>query len=755
MTIPPPAVRPDPMSAIHRCLAGLGMGMALLSAGCKPSGRESLLRGDAALQAGRSAEAVAWLERAAQLLPSEAEAWNRLGLAYHQAGRLDEAAKAYGRALQFNRDLFDVHFNLGELLLEQGRHHDADASFRTYLNASQDNARNAAAWRGLGLALQAQRQHPAAETALGNATRLDPSDALAWNALGVSRVQLRKPRDAQAALLKATQIDPQLAAARLNLAVVLHQHLSSPRDALAQYQAFLQLQPDGPEADSARVAVRDLSIRLGLATRTNAPVPPVVSTPRRAATNPPVALPSTDPAPTASSPVPSSTPTSPPVAVSRPSNVVAASALPPAVPKPTPGPKIPPPPAIGASATATTPAPPATPPTPFVGGVSSDAGPSSARPSTVPRIANPPPTPVATVAENASATAVTPPPPASQPKPEPVTLEVVRVQDEPPPRPAIDPPAPPAKVVAALPATPAATPAAPAPDLDDPPLPDSTGEPDPTDAAEGNDTGRERRSVWRRMNPVTWGNPVRWFRREPQPEDGSASKAREVDPGKGDPATDSASAKAVPASKPVAQAKPRAVLPPKPRTPAPLVTPLDVTPEPLATFPRYQRSVLAAPSVGNTGAAQAEFLRGTAAHGRNDTAAAVAAYRKAIDLDPAHFASHYNLSLLSLQQGNLPDALRSAESAVAIDPRSHVARYNLAVALQRARHPIDAAEELERITREQPAEANAHLALASLCDLDLRDVARARTHYRRVLEVQPAHPKADFIRQWLERHAGP
>ena len=375
LTIPPPAVRPDPMSAIHRCLAGLGMGMALLSAGCKPSGRESLLRGDAALQAGRSAEAVAWLERAAQLLPSEAEAWNRLGLAYHQAGRLDEAAKAYGRALQFNRDLFDVHFNLGELLLEQGRHHDADASFRTYLNASQDNARNAAAWRGLGLALQAQRQHPAAETALGNATRLDPSDALAWNALGVSRVQLRKPRDAQAALLKATQIDPQLAAARLNLAVVLHQHLSSPRDALAQYQAFLQLQPDGPEADSARVAVRDLSIRLGLATRTNAPVPPVVSTPRRAATNPPVALPSTDPAPTASSPVPSSTPTSPPVAVSRPSNVVAASALPPAVPKPTPGPKIPPPPAIGASATATTPAPPATPPTPSAGGVSADAGP--------------------------------------------------------------------------------------------------------------------------------------------------------------------------------------------------------------------------------------------------------------------------------------------------------------------------------------------------------------------------------------------
>ena len=182
------------------------------------------------------------------------------------------------------------------------------------------------------------------------------------------------------------------------------------------------------------------------------------------------------------------------------------------------------------------------------------------------------------------------------------------------------------------------------------------------------------------------------------------------------------------------------------------MTPLDVAPEPQPTFPRYQRSVVAAPSVGNTGAAQAEFLRGTIAHGRNDTAAAVAAYRKAIDLDPAHFASHYNLSLLSLQQGNLPDALRSAESAVAIDPRSHVARYNLAVALQRSRYPVDAAEELERLTRLHPDDPNAHLALATLCAGDLADPDCARTHYERVLALKPNHPQAENIRRWLDRH---
>lgn len=344
--------------------------------------------------------------------------------------------------------------------------------------------------------------------------------------------------------------------------------------------------------------------------------------------------------------------------------------------------------------------------------------------------------------------------PVPPPQPPPAALEIVRVQDEPPPRPAIDPPSSPPRVVAALPATPAAPPAnAGTPAPVDPHPPDITEEPDAPNAADEAADGKQRRSVWRRMNPVTWGNPVRWFRKDAAPDGGSPSKAKDT------PTATAAAPAPTPPSRSssgsVAPAKPKAAVTPKPRTPAPLVTPLDVAPEPQPTFPRYQRTVLASPSAGNTSAAQAEFLRAAAAHGRNDTAAAIAAYRKAIALDPAHFASHYNLSLLALQQGNLPDALRSAESAVAIDPRSHVARYNLAVALQRARHPLDAAEELDRITREQPAEANAHLALASLCDMDLRDVARARTHYQRVLAVQPAHPKADFIRQWLERHPGP
>ncbi len=745
------------MSALHRRLGGLSIGTALLVAGCKPSGQESLLRGDAALNAGQPVEAIQWLERAAELLPSDAEVWNRLGLAYHQAGRLDEASKAYGRSLHFNRDLFDVHFNLGELLLEQGRHREADASFRTYLNASADHSRNAAAWRGLGLALQGQRQHPTAEAALANAVRLDPSDALAWNALGVSKVQLRKPRDAQAAFQKAAQLDPQLATARLNLAIVLQQYLANPREALAQYQAFLQLQGDGPEADSARVAVRDLSIRLGLAPATNASP----ATARRPATNAPAA---TGPASAAASgAVPalgatagagSATGGTVPAAInagpaipSRPTNgvIVAARPFVPAPPKS---------PATNAALVSTTSQPPkAAPPT----DVASQPTPPAVQPPAQPKATDdgtgalpavsppavPTPPPV-TIPPPPPAPVAAKPPAVAAPVPPPATpLEIVTVRDEPPPRPAVDPPANAAEVVAALPTVQALA-SKPIEDQGkDPGEATDPGSDDAMDDAQAPEAGGSRRTVWQRMNPTSWGNPVRWFRKEPAAPGASVPKPR--------PSREPARATTPPA----APAKPAGTIAAKPRTAAPLVTPLDVDPEPRPTFTRYRRTIQGPPTPGNATAAQAEFLRGTEAHGRGEAALAMGAYRKAITIDPAHFASHYNLSLLALQQGDLGEALRSAELAVAIDPASHVARYNFAVALQRSRHAIDAAEELERITRDQPSEANAHLALASLCDLDLRDVPRARAHYQKVLAVQPRHPKADFIRSWLERHPGP
>jgi hypothetical protein len=50
-----------------------------------------------------------------------------------------------------------------------------------------------------------------------------------------------------------------------------------------------------------------------------------------------------------------------------------------------------------------------------------------------------------------------------------------------------------------------------------------------------------------------------------------------------------------------------------------------------------------------------------------------------------------------------------------------------------------------------PNNASVHLTLANLYRIELEDIARARTHYERVLAIQPQHLRASEIRRWLAR----
>jgi predicted Zn-dependent protease len=59
----------------------LGLVLALLVAGCVPSGPRAVLRGKKLLETGDYAGAVAQLRAATALLPANAAAWNYLGVA--------------------------------------------------------------------------------------------------------------------------------------------------------------------------------------------------------------------------------------------------------------------------------------------------------------------------------------------------------------------------------------------------------------------------------------------------------------------------------------------------------------------------------------------------------------------------------------------------------------------------------------------------------------------------------------------------
>jgi superkiller protein 3 len=128
---------------------------------------------------------------------------------------------------------------------------------------------------------------------------------------------------------------------------------------------------------------------------------------------------------------------------------------------------------------------------------------------------------------------------------------------------------------------------------------------------------------------------------------------------------------------------------------------------------------------------------------------AIQAYRRATEKDPSYFDAQYNLGLAAYQANNLPLSLTAYEKSLAILPESEEACYNFALALKQANFPVDAAHELEKVLAVYPNDGRAHLALGNIYAQELREPAKARVHYRRLLEIDPRNPQAPSVQYWL------
>jgi tetratricopeptide (TPR) repeat protein len=165
--------------------------------------------------------------------------------------------------------------------------------------------------------------------------------------------------------------------------------------------------------------------------------------------------------------------------------------------------------------------------------------------------------------------------------------------------------------------------------------------------------------------------------------------------------------------------------------------------------PRYTYVSPLRPSTGNRREAERFFNDGIKAQQAGKPALALAAYKKATQLDPSYFEAFYNQGLAAYALGNWKESLSDYEYALAIKPDSIDARYNFALALQQANYPQDASFELLEILNENPNETRAHLLLANLYARQLSESKLARQHYLKVLELDSRHPKAAEIRYWL------
>ena len=214
--------------------------LALVISGCTPAGPGALLTGKKYLDRGDCAAAVAELKVATTLLATNPVAWNYYGVALQRAGQPDEAAAAYQTALKLNRDLVEVHFNLGSLWLEQSKPDAAKTEFMAYTLRRPNDA---AGWLKLGSAQLKLGEIVPAERSFSTVLALKQNEAEAYNGLGLARIQRGKPRDAAQFFAAATQARPDFAPAILNQATVNQQYLRDNKAALENFQKYLALTP--------------------------------------------------------------------------------------------------------------------------------------------------------------------------------------------------------------------------------------------------------------------------------------------------------------------------------------------------------------------------------------------------------------------------------------------------------------------------------------------------------------------------------
>jgi tetratricopeptide (TPR) repeat protein len=137
--------------------------------------------GLACLESGRLEESIAAFGQAIAARPGYAEAFFRLGIALEKAGRAQEAIAAYDRATALLPSLTEAWYRAGALVYAFGHRKEAIGCFR---RAAAAGAKSPFGRLGAARALLAENRDGEAEKRLRQLLALDKSNALALDLLG-------------------------------------------------------------------------------------------------------------------------------------------------------------------------------------------------------------------------------------------------------------------------------------------------------------------------------------------------------------------------------------------------------------------------------------------------------------------------------------------------------------------------------------------------------------------------------------------
>ncbi|HXT23661.1 MAG TPA: tetratricopeptide repeat protein [Candidatus Eisenbacteria bacterium] len=166
------------------------------------------------------AAAVAPLQKAVELLPTQSRPRTLLGLAYEKSGDLKNAATAYEGVLVLDPKDSEASLYLAQLLFRQDRAPEAETRFRAVLLAEPESP---AALLGLAQSLEAEKKPEAAE-AYQNYLAVQPDDASARQRLVHLLIANQKFDNALAEMEKAQQGDaPSVESLKLQADILIGQ----------------------------------------------------------------------------------------------------------------------------------------------------------------------------------------------------------------------------------------------------------------------------------------------------------------------------------------------------------------------------------------------------------------------------------------------------------------------------------------------------------------------------------------------------
>lgn len=193
---------------------------------------------------GRLVEAVTSYRRALALSPDYVDVHHHLGLTLMSLGHLDEAAACYQRVLELNPDYPDALYNLGRVFQEQGQLSEAETCYRRVLVTHPELSDVHSNLAGV---LHWQGQWEEAELSYQRALTLNPHDIKAYSNLGLllqTQGRLIEARDCYQCVL---EINPQFAEIHNNLGIIFHE-LGLAHEAQTSYQRALAINPHFSEA---------------------------------------------------------------------------------------------------------------------------------------------------------------------------------------------------------------------------------------------------------------------------------------------------------------------------------------------------------------------------------------------------------------------------------------------------------------------------------------------------------------------------